>query len=423
MEAPGEAAAGREERAHGSGAATDSVHIFWISGMSCDGCTIALTGASSPSIERLLRGTLPGLPRVVLHHPFFSQESGRNFLEPYRRAARGDLDAPYIVVLEGSATDDLRAGDGYWCAMGSGDTADADANTVDGVPQPLRSMDWIRALAPNAVASIALGTCAAWGGVPGAMGNPMGAGSLGDMLGSEYRSSLGLPVITIPGCAPGGDNIVETLAALLLFLRGVGPAPELDDLGRPAWLFEETVHRRCVRAGFYEEGIFARTAGEEGCLVELGCWGAVVQCNITSRGAISGVGGCMNVGGACNGCTMPGFPDSFSSGAEAVSPAAISGDWPAERLRTPAGLRRLPVVPTPPAPAVIDHGESAPAARVWTFAAAGTGRRARQFGADDPMVWAFWQDRSRHGDPEATDEEVSGTTASSAVDGRARGRR
>ena len=421
MQAPGDEAAGREERAHGPGAATDSVHIFWIAGMSCDGCTIAFTGASSPSIERLLRGSLPGLPRVVLHHPFFSEQSGRAFLEPYRQAVRGELDAPYLVVLEGSATDDLRAGEGYWSAMGSGDTQNAEGNVVDGVPQPLRSMDWIRALAPNAVASIALGTCAAWGGVPGAMGNPMGAGSLGDLLGSDYRSTLGLPVITIPGCAPGGDNIVETLAALLLFLRGVGPAPELDDLGRPAWLFEETVHRRCVRAGFYEEGVFARVAGEEGCLVELGCWGAVVQCNITTRGAIGGVGGCMNVGGACNGCTMPGFPDSFSNGAQAVSPAAIAGSWPAERLRTPAGLRSLPVVPATSVPQGIDHGEPLPVARVWTFAAADSGRRTRRFGADDLSVWRFWQDRGKHVD--ATDEEVSGTTASSGVDGRADRRR
>ena len=418
MQAPGDEAAGREETAHGSGAATHSVHIFWIAGMSCDGCSIALTGASSPSIERLLRGTLPGLPRVVLHHPFLSAESGRSFLEPYRRAAGGGLGEPYIVVVEGSATDDLRAGDGYWSAMGSGGTDDEHGNTVDGVAQPLRSMDWVRALAPSAVATIALGTCAAWGGVPAAAGNPTGAESLSDLLGTEYRSRLGLPVITIPGCAPGGDNIVETLAALLLFLGGVGPEPELDDLGRPAWLFEETVHRRCVRAGFYEEGIFARIAGEEGCLVELGCWGAVVQCNITSRGAIGGLGGCMNVGGACNGCTMPGFPDAFSSAATAVSPAAITGDWPAERLRTPGGLKRLPVVPSEPA-TFVEHGVPAPVARVWTFAVAAAGRRARHPGADDPTVWSFWRDRGMHADIDATDEVHSGPAVSGAVDGRA----
>lgn len=126
----------------------------------------------------------------------------------------------------------------------------------------------------------------------------------------------------------------------------------------------------------------------------------------------------MNVGGACNGCTMPGFPDSFSNEARAVSPAAIAGEWPAELLRTPGGMRRLPVVQSPAPPPAIDHSEPAQAARVWTFAAAGPGRRARHFGPD-LMVWTFWQDRGKHGDPGATDEEISGTTASSAVDGRA----
>jgi hydrogenase small subunit len=38
----------------------------------------------------------------------------------------------------------------------------------------------------------------------------------------------------------------------------------------------------------------------------------VVQCNITERGAINHMGGCMVAGGACIGCTMPGFPDKFS---------------------------------------------------------------------------------------------------------------
>jgi hydrogenase small subunit len=77
-------------------------------------------------------------------------------------------------------------------------------------------------------------------------------------------------------------------------------------------LFRETVHQQCGRAGFYEEGTFAEQYGDKECLVEIGCWGPVVQCNITSRGAINHMGGCMNTGGICIGCTMPGFPDRFS---------------------------------------------------------------------------------------------------------------
>ncbi|MDP8969874.1 MAG: hypothetical protein M3N52_05155, partial [Actinomycetota bacterium] len=73
-----------------------------------------------------------------------------------------------------------------------------------------------------------------------------------------------------------------------------------------------TVHRGCTRAGYYEEGLFAERYGDTQCLVEIGCWGPVVNCNITSRGAINHAGGCMNAGGACIGCTMPGFPDRFT---------------------------------------------------------------------------------------------------------------
>jgi hydrogenase small subunit len=123
---------------------------------------------------------------------------------------------------------------------------------------------------------------------------------------------LGVPVVNIPGRSPVGDNFTETVAAVLLFLQGVGPLPEFDDLGRPAWLFDETVHRHCVRAGYYEEGSFAHQYGGKECLVEIGCWGPVVNCNIASRGAINHLGGCMNVGGPCIGCTMPGFPDKFA---------------------------------------------------------------------------------------------------------------
>lgn len=420
MQALGGDSSGRDVP-RGTPPATDCVHVFWLAGMSCDGCTVALTGASNPSVERLLRGALPGLPRVVLHHPFFAASSGTEFLEPFRQAVRGELGAPYMIVLEGSATDDARAGDGYWSALGSGGLRDAEAGPIDGVLQPVRSMEWVSALAPGAVAAIALGTCAAWGGVPGAAGNATGAQSLSDLLGSGYRSTLGLPVIAVPGCAPVGDNVVETLAAVLLYLRGLGPPPELDELGRPAWLFEETVHRRCVKAGFYEEGVFARAHGEEGCLIELGCWGAVVQCNITTRGAISGMGGCMNVGGACTGCTMPGFPDAFSYSAQLAAEQKTgpldAGTHPtAWSLSADAvALRRLPVVGVDRG-ALLDIAAASTTVRVWTFNDSTPGRFSGPDHRDDAdtYAWSFWSDRNTQ-DAAVTEQVNSEAEASSVV--------
>lgn len=286
----------------------EKVHAFWLAGMSCDGCTISVTGATAPTVESLLLGSHPGLPRVVLHHPVVNLESGPNYLRAHERALKGELDAPYVIILEGSITDETRAipGGGYWAGHGEQPWG------PDGEERVVTTDEWIARLAPGAAAALAIGTCATWGGVPSAEGNPTGAMSLMDFLGKDYRSTFGLPVVNIPGCAPQGDNFTETVAAILYFLQGFGPLPEFDDLGRPAWLFGETVHRTCTRGSYYEEGTFAEEFGDKECLVEIGCWGPVVNCNITSRGAINHVGGCMNVGGACIGCTMPGFPDKFT---------------------------------------------------------------------------------------------------------------
>ena len=71
--------------------------------------------------------------------------------------------------------------------------------------------------------------------------------------------------------------------------------------------------------------MFAKEYGDEECLVELGCWGPVVQCNMTQRGGQGHNGGCMNTGGICIGCTMPGFPDAFAPFYKAPPGKFISG--------------------------------------------------------------------------------------------------
>ncbi len=286
----------------------EKVHAFWLAGMSCDGCSVAVTGAQAPTVESLMLGAHPGLPRVVLHHPVLNMESGPNYIRAHEMAYSGELDGPYVVILEGSIADETIAAvhGGYWSGQGE------EPWGPDGELRTVSTAEWIARLAPGAAAMIAIGTCATWGGIPAAEGNPTGAMSMMDFLGKDYVSALGVPVVNVPGCPPIGDNFTETVAAILYFLQGFGPLPEFDDLGRPAWLFGETVHRHCVRGAYYEEGSYAEEFGDPECLVEIGCWGPVVNCNITSRGAINHVGGCMNAGGACIGCTMPGFPDKFT---------------------------------------------------------------------------------------------------------------
>jgi hydrogenase small subunit len=280
----------------------EKVYLIWMVGGSCDGCTIAVTGATNPRVEHLLAGIVPGLPKLELVHTVTSVESGPEWVHNLFMAERGELDAPFVVTWEGSMFDETRSGDGYFMGLGE------DPETG----RTITSAEWMRRLAPKAAAVIAIGTCATWGGIPAAEGNPTGSMGVMDYLGKDYRSAFGVPVVNVPGCSPIGDNYMETAAAVLLFLQGLAPLPEFDELGRPAWLFGETVHRHCPRAGYYEEGVFAESYGDKECLVELGCWGPVVQCNIAERGILNGTGGCMQMGGICIGCTMPGFPDKFS---------------------------------------------------------------------------------------------------------------
>ena len=134
---------------------------------------------------------------------------------------------------------------------------------------------------------------------------------LADYLGWDWKSKAGLPIVNVPGCPVQPDNFMETVLYLLYQVPGLAPMIPLDDQLRPTWLFGKTVHDGCDRAGYYEQGDFAEDYGSPKCIVKLGCWGPVVNCNVPKRGWMAGIGGCPNVGGICIGCTMPGFPDKF----------------------------------------------------------------------------------------------------------------
>jgi hydrogenase small subunit len=142
-------------------------------------------------------------------------------------------------------------------------------------------------------------------------GNPTGCMGLPDYLGWKWRSQGDIPIVCVPGCPVQPDNFMETLLYLLYMAAGRAPLIPLDEALRPTWLFGSTLHEGCDRGGYYEQAQFADEYGSPLCIVKLGCWGPVVQCNVGKRGWMGGIGGCPNIGGICIGCTMPGFPDKF----------------------------------------------------------------------------------------------------------------
>ncbi|MGA7217693.1 MAG: hydrogenase expression protein HypE, partial [Candidatus Sulfotelmatobacter sp.] len=212
--------------------AITELDVLWITaGLGCDGDTIAMTAATQPSLEDVVLGQIPWIPRVRLHNPFLSFANGDDFLKPFHEAAEGRIDN-FILVVEGSIPNEHNKEQGYWASFGT------DAKTG----QPITTCEWIDRLAPNAWAVIAAGTCATYGGIHAMEGNPTGCMGLPDYLGWEWKSKAAIPIVCVPGCPVQPDNFMETLLYLLYMSTGHAPMIPLDEALRPRWLFGYTVH-------------------------------------------------------------------------------------------------------------------------------------------------------------------------------------
>src|SRR5450631_4073551 len=78
------------------------VHVIWMtSGSSCDGDSVSITAATQPSVEDVLLGAIPGLPKVHLHNPVLAYEVGDEFMNFWYQAEEGRLE-PFVLVVEGS---------------------------------------------------------------------------------------------------------------------------------------------------------------------------------------------------------------------------------------------------------------------------------------------------------------------------------
>ncbi len=99
--------------------AIPEIDVLWVTaGLGCDGDTIAMTAATQPSIEDIVLGSMPWIPKVNFHNPFLALENGEEFLRPFHRAAEGKL-APFILVVEGSIPNEKNKAEGYWASMGT----------------------------------------------------------------------------------------------------------------------------------------------------------------------------------------------------------------------------------------------------------------------------------------------------------------
>ncbi|GAA0309891.1 NADH-quinone oxidoreductase subunit B family protein [Rhodovulum strictum] len=328
------------------------MNILWLQASGCGGCTMSLLCAEHPDILSLLADA--GLR--MLWHPALSAETGAEAAALLDRIASGETPLD-ILCIEGAIARGPRGTGRFQMLSGTG-----------------RSMlDWLRALAPLAGHVVAVGSCAAFGGVTSAGGNPSDAAGLqyegghgGGILPPEFRARAGLPVINVAGCPTHPDWVSETL--LLLAAGALGPG-DLDDLARPRFYAEHLVHHGCPKNEFYEYKASATRLCELGCMMEhLGCVGtqAVGDCNIRPW---NGSGSCTRAGYPCISCTAPEFEEPRHAFTEtpkvAGIPVGLPSDMPKawfmalaslskaatpERLSRNAVADRIEVLPSPRKP-------------------------------------------------------------------------
>jgi hydrogenase small subunit len=250
--------------------------VIWLSFQECTGCTEALTRSHSPSLENLIFDLIS----LDYHHTL--QAASGEAAEAAREAAMKDNAGKYIVVVDGSVP---LGNPGY--------------STIAGVA----NIDVLKETVKEAAAVIAVGTCAAFGGLPAAQPNPTGAVAISELVKDK-------PVVNIPGCPPIPTVITGVIAHFLAF----GSLPELDALGRPKAFYGETIHDRCYRRPFYDQGKFAETFDDEGarrgwCLFKLGCKGPVTYNACATMKWNGGVSFPIQSGHGCIGCSEPNFWD------------------------------------------------------------------------------------------------------------------
>ncbi len=271
-------------------AKNSEIPVVWLQCATCTGCSVSVLNSVSPTIKNvLIDEVIPGKHVNLRFHATVMAGAGNIVIEELKETARRKK-GNYILVVEGAIPTKGNAAD--YGSIGEDDGRE------------ISMLDRVASLASDALAVVALGTCAAFGGIAAGEPNPAGCIGVGELF---RRNNISTPLINIPGCPPHPDWFVGTLARVLLL--GLPKPDELDEHKRPRAFYGQLIHENCPRRAYFEEGKFAKKFGDPGCLNELGCKGPVTYADCPLRLWNGGVNWCIGSGSPCIGCVEPGFPD------------------------------------------------------------------------------------------------------------------
>ncbi|MGO9612582.1 MAG: hydrogenase small subunit [Dissulfurispiraceae bacterium] len=240
--------------------------------------------------ESMLRATKPTIAEIVLD--VISLEYHETIMAPSGKAAEKSLDdvvknqkGKYIAIVEGAVP--MKDGGIYCCVAGKS------------------AIDSVREVCGNAMATLAVGSCASWGGVASASPNPTGC------VGVK-AAVPGATVINLPGCPVNVENVTATIVYFLTF----GALPQLDGKGRPLFGYGQRIHDNCERRPHFDAGQFVRKWGDEGhrlgwCLYEMGCKGPQANYNCPTVRFNTGTSWPVMAGAPCMACAANDNWDTF----------------------------------------------------------------------------------------------------------------
>ncbi|MBL6933579.1 MAG: HupU protein [Rhodospirillales bacterium] len=312
-------------------------NMLWLQSGGCGGCTLSLIGAEGPDFSSSLESS--GID--ILLHPTLSEESGSEVIAKLKALMDGEF-ALDILCLEGAVMAGPN-GTGRFHMM----TGFDDAPMMQIIAELATLSDYV----------VAVGSCAAYGGVTAgglnvteAQGLAFDADMPGGLLGADFTSKNGLPVINISGCPIHPDWVLETLYQIA---ADEMTTDDLDQFNRPKALSNKLVHHGCSRNEFYEYKASGEQLGHLGCMMEhLGCKGTQASGDCNTR-PWNGAGSCISGGYPCIACTEPGFEEPGHTFVEtpkiAGIPTGIPTDMPKawfvalaslSKAATPDRLRR-----------------------------------------------------------------------------------
>ncbi len=267
-------------------------NMLWLQSGGCGGCTLSMLCAESAD----LISSFEAANIHVLWHPSLSEETGVAVVEILESILSGEVRLD-ILCLEGSVIRGPNLTGKFHMLAGTGKSM----------------MHWVEQLSAKARYVVAVGTCAAYGGITAGGGNPSGACGLqydgerhGGLLGEAFRSAEQMPVINIAGCPTHPNWVTETLAQISF---GDFSEDSMDILGRPRSYADQLVHHGCPRNEYYEFKASAEKPGDLGCMMEhMGCVGTQAHADCNTR-LWNGEGSCLRGGYACVNCTAPGFEE------------------------------------------------------------------------------------------------------------------